>query len=128
METLDAAEIFSALGHETRLAVFRILVEAGEEGLSAGIIGERVGIAPPTLSFHLGHLSRVGLIRGRQDGRYIYYAADFPLVDDLLAFMIRNCCQGTQCLPKTAALNAACCAQGAQAEAGALHSIEEPTA
>jgi len=128
METLKASEIFAALGHETRLAVFRILVEAGEGGMSAGIIGERLGIAPPNLSFHLGHLSRVGLIRGRQDGRFIYYAADFPLVDDLLSFMIRNCCQGTQCLPKTAALNAAGCAQGAQAAAGALHSIDEPEA
>ena len=63
METLNAAELLSALGHESRLAVFRLLVEAGAEGMNASAIGERVGLAPPTLSFHLAHLSRVGLIR-----------------------------------------------------------------
>ena len=66
METLDAAELLSALGHESRLAIFRVLVEAGAAGMPAGAIGEKVGLAPTTLSFHLAHLSRVGLIR---DGR-----------------------------------------------------------
>jgi DNA-binding transcriptional ArsR family regulator len=101
METLNAAELLSALGHESRLAVFRLLVQAGPEGMNASAIGERVGLAPPTLSFHLAHLSRVGLIKGRQEGRYIYYSADYSLTDDLLSFLTASCCQGKSCLPKT---------------------------
>ncbi len=104
METLNAAELLSALGHESRLAVFRLLVEAGAEGMNASAIGERLGLAPPNLSFHLAHLSRVGLIKGRQEKRYIYYAANYPQMDELLSFLTRNCCQGGACLPKTAAL------------------------
>ncbi len=107
METLNAAELLSALGHESRLAVFRLLVEAGADGLNASTIGDKVGLAPPTLSFHLAHLSRVGLIKGRQEGRYIYYSADYPLMDDLLSFLTTSCCQGKACLPKTAACGAA---------------------
>lgn len=108
METLDAAELLSALGHESRLAVFRLLIESGEPGLNASAIGEKVGLSPPTLSFHLAHLSRVGLIRGRQDGRFIYYSANFPRMDDLLCFLTSDCCQGKACLPKTAAASKAC--------------------
>lgn len=103
MKTLEASEILSALGHESRLAVFRLLVEAGPEGLHASAIGEKVGLAPPTLSFHLANLSRVGLISGRQEKRFIYYSANFLLMDDLLSFLSSNCCQGKACLPKTAA-------------------------
>lgn len=106
MDTLDAAELLSALGHESRLAVFRLLVEAGREGMNASAIGGKVGLAPPTLSFHLAHLSRVGLISGRQEKRYIFYSANYPLMDDLLAFLSSNCCQGRACLPKTASLGA----------------------
>jgi ArsR family transcriptional regulator len=106
MDTLAAADLLAALGHETRLAVFRLLVEAGAEGMNAGAIGERVGLAAPTLSYHLAHLSRAGLIRGRQDGRFIFYSADFPLVDDLLSFLTANCCRGEACLPKTTVVDA----------------------
>lgn len=128
METRNASELFAALGHESRLAVFRILVEAGGAGISAGAIGEKAGIAPPTLSFHLAHLSRVGLIKGRQDGRFIYYSADFPLMDDLLSFMVRNCCQGEPCLPKTTATNGACCPppQAPSGSTRGLVEIQEP--
>ena len=111
METLNAAELLSALGHESRLAIFRILVEAGAPGMNAGAIGERVGLAPPTLSFHLAHLSRVGLIAGRQEKRFIYYSANFPRMDDLLSFLTSNCCHGNACLPKTAASGATAVAQ-----------------
>ncbi|MBI5119412.1 MAG: helix-turn-helix transcriptional regulator [Rhodospirillales bacterium] len=102
METLTAAEFLAALGHETRLAIFRLLVEAGPEGVNASAIGERLELAPATLSFHLAHLSRVCLIKGKQEGRFIFYSADFTVMDDLLAFLTRNCCQGKSCLPKTA--------------------------
>lgn len=103
MDTLNAADLLSALGHESRLAVFRLLVEAGDAGLNASAIGERLGLAPPTLSFHLAHLSRVGLIRGRQEKRYIFYSANYPQMDELISFLAANCCQGKACLPKTAA-------------------------
>lgn len=102
METMNAAERLAALGHETRLAVFRLLVQAGPAGLSAGVIGEQMGLAPATLSFHLAHLNRVGLISARQDGRFIYYATDFSAMDALIAFLTDNCCNGASCLPKTA--------------------------
>ena len=105
METLSAAESLAALGHETRLTIFRALVQAGPSGLNAGAVGERLGLAPATLSFHLAHLSRVGLIRGRQDGRFIYYSADYSAMDELIAFLTENCCQGEACLPKTAAVD-----------------------
>jgi DNA-binding transcriptional ArsR family regulator len=105
METLDAAELLSALGHESRLAIFRLLVEAGSSGMNASAIAEKVGLAAPTLSFHLAHLSRVGLIRGRQEKRFIFYSANFPQMDELLAYLTSNCCQGSACLPKTAAVS-----------------------
>ena len=102
MEILNAAELLAALGHESRLSVFRLLVEAGPEGINASAIGEKLGLAPATLSFHLAHLSRVGLIVGRQDGRFIYYSADYDTMDGLLSFLTSNCCQGkSDCLPRT---------------------------
>lgn len=102
METLEAAELLAALGHESRLAIFRLLVEAGPEGLVVGVIGEQVAMAPATLSFHLAHLSRVGLIRGAKESRYIRYAADYAAMDALLGFLTHNCCQGQPCLPARA--------------------------
>jgi DNA-binding transcriptional ArsR family regulator len=103
MEIASASNSLAALGHETRLALFRLLVQAGPEGINAGLIGEKLALAPATLSFHLAHLSRVGLIRGRQDGRFIFYAADYAAMDGLLAYLTDNCCQGAQCLSKAAA-------------------------
>jgi DNA-binding transcriptional ArsR family regulator len=102
MEITVASERLAALGHETRLAIFRLLVEAGPAGVNAGLIGEKLEIPPPTLSFHLNHLSRVGLIRARQEGRFIFYVADYGTMDGLLAYLTANCCQGAQCLPKIA--------------------------
>lgn len=102
MEIRSASERLAALGHETRLALFRLLVQAGPAGVNAGLIGARLELAPATLSFHLAHLSRVGLIRGRQEGRFIFYVADYVAMDALLAFLTDNCCQGAQCLPTAA--------------------------
>jgi DNA-binding transcriptional ArsR family regulator len=104
MEIKHATQSLAALGHETRLAIFRLLVQAGPEGINAGLICEKLDIPPATLSFHLAHLSRVGLISGRQEGRFIFYVADYAAMDDLLAYLTDNCCQGTQCLPKTTAI------------------------
>ena len=103
METLNAAELLAALGHESRLAVFRLLVEAGPDGINASGIGERLGMAPATLSFHPAHLSRVGLIEGRRESRFIRYSADYPAMDELIAFLPANCHHGESCLPKAAA-------------------------
>jgi ArsR family transcriptional regulator, arsenate/arsenite/antimonite-responsive transcriptional repressor len=103
MEITIASERLAALGHETRLAIFRLLVQAGPEGLNAGLIGEQLQIAPATLSFHLAHLTRAGLISGRQESRFIFYAASYATMDELIAYLTENCCQGGQCLPRTAA-------------------------
>lgn len=102
MENLTAAEIFAALGHESRLAIVRFLVEAGPEGVNASAIGERLGLAPATLSFHLAHLSRVGLVDGQRESRFIRYSANYGAVDELIAYLTHNCCQGGTCLPKAA--------------------------
>lgn len=103
METLNAAELLAALGHESRLAIFRLLVEAGPDGINASAIGEHLGMAAATLSFHLAHLSRVGLIAGERESRFIRYSANYTTMDELIAFLTSNCCQGKACLPKTAA-------------------------
>lgn len=99
MEIKNAAELLAALGHESRLAIFRLLVEAGPDGLNPGAIGEQLALAPATLSFHLAHLSRAGLITGERESRYIRYAARFDTMDQLIGFLTRNCCQGVPCLP-----------------------------
>ena len=104
MEITTASERLLALGHETRLAIFRLLVQAGTTGLNAGLVGEKLKIPAPTLSFHLAHLTRVGLIKRRQEGRFVYCVADYTIMDELLAYLTKNCCQGAQCLPKTAAI------------------------
>ena len=105
MDTLNAAEILAALGHETRLSIFRLLVEAGPKGINAGAIGEQLGIQPATASFHLAHLARVGLIKGERESRFIHYSANYETMDDLIAFLTNNCCQGESCLPKTVEVN-----------------------
>lgn len=97
MELHEASDCLASLGHETRLAIYRHLVQAGEAGLSAGVIGEQLGLAAATLSFHLAHLSRVGLISSRPDGRYIFYRADYVAMKALLGFLTENCCRGEPC-------------------------------
>ena len=95
-KTLDA---LSALAHDTRLKVFRLLVQAGSEGLPAGAIGDRLGLPAATLSFHLAHLARAGLARSRQDGRFVIYSADFQSMNELVGFLTENCCGGRSCAP-----------------------------
>jgi ArsR family transcriptional regulator, arsenate/arsenite/antimonite-responsive transcriptional repressor len=103
MKINDASQLFAALGHESRLAIFRALVETGPEGLNASAIGIKLDIPPATLSFHLAHLVRVKLIKRKKASRFIYYSANYGVMDNLIAFLTRNCCQGTPCLPKSAA-------------------------
>lgn len=102
METFTAAELLAALGHESRLSIFRLLVEAGPAGLVASAIGDQLAMAPATLSFHLAHLTRVGLIAGQRESRFIRYSTNYQAMDELLAFLTSNCCQGKPCLPPLA--------------------------
>ena len=97
METITAVPLLAALAQETRLSVFRLLVQQGPDGLPAGQIAEQLGISPATLSFHLKELTHTGLTQSRQDGRYVIYSANFKAMDDLLSFLTQNCCAGTPC-------------------------------
>jgi ArsR family transcriptional regulator, arsenate/arsenite/antimonite-responsive transcriptional repressor len=100
MEITTAVERLAALGHVTRLAIFRLLVQAGPQGINVGQIAERLEIALPTLSFHLAHLSRVGLIQGRPESRFIFYAADYKAMQDLLSYLTEHCCEGSRCVSR----------------------------
>ena len=92
-----------ALAQESRLAVFRLLVRRGPAGLPAGEISERVGVPPTTLSFHLAQLSHAGLVTSRRDGRSISYAANYPGMQDLMGFLLDNCCRDSAgCAPPEA--------------------------
>jgi len=100
MESSQAVNALSALGHETRLALYRMLVERGPDGLSAGVIAERLGVPPSSLTFHLQHLHRAGLITQRRLQRQLIYAADFTAMNALLGYLTENCCgQSAVCPP-----------------------------
>jgi len=99
METTQAIKTLGALAQETRLAIFRLLVQAGPDGRAAGAIGEALDIPPATLSFHLGQLANAGLVQSRQEGRFVYYAADFSAMNSLVGFLTENCCGGNACGP-----------------------------
>jgi DNA-binding transcriptional ArsR family regulator len=102
MKTPDVIEALAALAHEHRLAVFRLLVETGPEGLPAGEIGQRVGLLPSSLTFHLQHLARTGLLTQRRVGRQLFYATDFGVMNALVAYLTENCCGGAGCPPACA--------------------------
>ena len=104
METTQAVDALFALAQETRLKVYRLLVEAGPEGRSAGRIGEELELPAATLSFHLAHLSRAGLARSRQEGRFVIYSADFESMNALVGYLTENCCGGKDCAPACAPL------------------------
>ncbi|HVG05498.1 MAG TPA: metalloregulator ArsR/SmtB family transcription factor [Burkholderiaceae bacterium] len=101
MKTIDAVRALSALSQETRLQVFRRLVQQGSAGLAAGEIAEQVGVSPATLSFHLKELSHAKLVSARQDGRFVFYAANFAEMNRLLRYLTDNCCaaDGGSCVP-----------------------------
>ncbi|MGH8675658.1 MAG: ArsR/SmtB family transcription factor [Burkholderiales bacterium] len=99
METIQAVQALSALAQGSRLAIFRRLVKAGPAGLAAGAIGEELDLPPATLSFHLAGLTRAGLARSRQDGRFVIYTADFQNMNGLLAYLTENCCVMSACSP-----------------------------
>ncbi len=94
----DVVNALSALAQETRLKLFRLLVVAGRSGLTPGHMSEALGVAPAALSFHLKELSHAGLVTTERDGRHIVYRAEFAAMNQLLAFLTAECCQGAPCL------------------------------
>lgn len=107
MEILDAVSSLSALAQESRLQVFRLLIQAGENGVPAGKIGEVLDLPLSTLSFHLSQLKQAGLVTLRREGRVLFYSANYGSMNALMGFLTENCCQGqpencmTQMIKKT---------------------------
>ncbi len=101
MKIEAAVEALAALAQESRLSVFRLLVQAGSEGMAAGMLGERLAIPPATLSFHLKTLSHAKLVKSRSEGRFVIYSANYAEMDGLIAYLTEHCCAGdaTQCSP-----------------------------
>jgi ArsR family transcriptional regulator, arsenate/arsenite/antimonite-responsive transcriptional repressor len=94
METSNAVAALSALAQDSRLEIFRLLVQAGPEGMAAGQVAEKLGLAPNTLTFHFDRLRFAGMVTVRRNGRSMIYAARFDAMNDLVAFLTENCCQG----------------------------------
>jgi ArsR family transcriptional regulator, arsenate/arsenite/antimonite-responsive transcriptional repressor len=111
MEITSAVGPLAALAQETRLSIFRVLIEAGPEGVSAGRIGETLDVPPATLSFHLKELARAHLVSARQERQFIYYAVDFERMAELMTFLTQNCCRGMpeKCLSVVETALGRCC-------------------
>jgi len=108
MKSATAIAALGALAHEHRLAIFRLLVEQGPDGLPAGVIADSVGLVPSSLTFHLQHLTRSGLLTQRRQSRQIFYAADFAAMNDLVGYLTDHCCTASgacapDCQPATTA-------------------------
>jgi len=102
MDNKSAVILLSSIAQEARLDIFRALVQAGSAGLSAGSIADKLNIPNSTLSFHLKELSYAGLVNSRQESRFIYYSANYQMMNNLLAYLTENCCVGEQaCCPDT---------------------------
>jgi ArsR family transcriptional regulator len=93
MDIQNALIAFDALSQETRLKVFRLLVEFGPEGAPAGVLSEKMGVPHNTLSFHLSHMSNAGLVVSKREGRSIIYSANFEMMTELIRFMVEDCCR-----------------------------------
>ena len=111
MDLKHAVRALAALAQETRLSVYRMLVQAGPEGVAAGRLGEALEVPPATLSFHLKELSHAGLAAARHEGRYIYYSADYQQMAALMSYLTENCCHGMpqDCLTVMEAALGGCC-------------------
>src|SRR4051812_16746466 len=99
----EAVAALGALAQEHRLALFRLLVQAGADGMPAGAVAQALGIPNSSLSFHLAQLRRAGLARQERRGRSLIYSADFGAMNDLIAYLMENCCGGASCAPACAA-------------------------
>lgn len=94
IESSQVVTALAALAQTTRLSIYRLLVVSGKQGMAAGQIAEHLQLPPATLSFHFKTLSHAGLIESRQEGRYIYYVANFTVMNGMLAYLTENCCAG----------------------------------
>lgn len=103
MALTEAVDALAALAQGHRLGLFRLLVQAGPEGLPAGAIAERLAVPNSSLSFHLGHLTRAGLIEQRREGRSLIYTANYSTMDALVGYLMENCCAGAECSATAAA-------------------------
>jgi ArsR family transcriptional regulator len=97
MNPEDAVDALASLAQTHRLALFRLLVQAGPEGLAAGALAETLDVPNSSLSFHLAHLNRAGLIAQRREGRSLIYSANFAAMNGLVDFLTENCCSGSDC-------------------------------
>jgi ArsR family transcriptional regulator, arsenate/arsenite/antimonite-responsive transcriptional repressor len=104
MKTTAVIEALGGLAHEHRLSIYRLLVQRGPEGLPAGVIGQRVGVLPSSLTFHLQNLQRAGLIAQRRESRQLIYSADFAVMNGLVGYLTENCCgnSSAECSPNCA--------------------------
>jgi DNA-binding transcriptional ArsR family regulator len=102
MNTQTAVMALAALAHDSRLEVFRLLVQAGPDGIAAGDIAGQLGIPASTLSFHMKSLSHAGLVESRHQSRFIYYSANFEAMNELVGYLGENCCGGRPCVPAAA--------------------------
>jgi len=109
MKTPAVIEALGGLAHEHRLAIYRLLVQRGPDGLPAGVIGQRIGLLPSSLTFHLQNLQRAGLITQRRESRQLIYSADFVVMNGLVGYLTENCCgnSGSQCCPPALAVKPA---------------------
>lgn len=107
MKATNIVAALAALAQDSRLAIFRALVQAGPAGLSAGKIGDATGIAPSSVSFHMKELTHADMVISRRDGRFVIYTANFATMNALVAFLAENCCGGNPC---TSAFTPACAA------------------
>jgi DNA-binding transcriptional ArsR family regulator len=99
MEIKTAVRALAAIAHESRLEIYRYLVQAGPAGLHAGRLSDLVSIPPSSLSFHLKELVNAGLLSSRQEGRFVFYSAQYDTMNSLLAYLAENCCGGDPCSP-----------------------------
>ncbi len=101
MEPVAVVRALAALAQPTRLAVFRLLVQAGDTGHSVGRVADDLGVPNTTLSFHLKELAHAGLVVTRQQGRFVFCFANFEAIDRVVGFLVRNCCAGEPCAVST---------------------------
>jgi ArsR family transcriptional regulator, arsenate/arsenite/antimonite-responsive transcriptional repressor len=99
MEKSNAVAALAALAQDNRLDVFRLLVQAGPDGMAAGAVAEALDLAPNTLTFHFDRLRMAGLVSVRREGRSMIYAAQYQAMNALLGYLTENCCQGGACAP-----------------------------
>lgn len=108
MQPDQAVSALASLAQEHRLSIFRLLVQAGKDGLAAGLIAEKLGVPPSSLSFHLAHLTRASLISQERQSRTLIYRADYAAMNQLVAYLLENCCAGDACAVDLLVAKGAC--------------------